>query len=117
MREPSVTDLSFLKIYASGNTKLMKNFIESFLEKTPKSIQLLEDHLAANDFHSLSRSAHSLKPQLSYMGIKSAHDLIVEIEESAKNQTGAENLAASINSLKEILEEAYSELRSKLNEF
>lgn len=117
MSEPTVTDLSFLKVYASGNTKLMKNFIESFLEKTPKSVQLIEDHLTANDFLALSRSAHSLKPQLSYMGIKSAHELIVGIEEAAKSQKGTESMVSLINSLKQILEEAYSELRLKLQEF
>ena len=116
MNDPGAVDLTFLKVYAANNPTLMKNFIDSFLEKTPIAIKQIEDHLAAGNFHSLSRSAHSLKPQLSYMGIKSTSDLIISIEESAKNQTNTESIGPALDSLKGILESAYAELRTLSNE-
>jgi len=94
----------------------MKNFIQSFLDKTPAAVKKLEDHLHEKDYHALSRSAHSLKPQLSYMGIKSANNLVVTIEESAKNETNIDHLSDLTRDLKQILEKAYSELREKLKE-
>ena len=116
MNEQGITDLSFLKIYASNNPTLMKNFIQSFLDKTPSAIQQIEEHYASGDFHALSRSAHSLKPQLSYMGIQSVNNLIIEIEESAKNQTDTQKISSMLTTLKEILESAYAELRVKSSE-
>ena len=116
MNEQGVVDFTFLQVYAAGNSTLMKNFIQSFLDKTPLALQQIETHLSTRDFHSLSGTAHQLKPQLSYMGIKSAHEIIAGIEDAAKNEIGTENIAPALNSLKEILESAYAELKSKLNE-
>src|SRR6185503_9247597 len=93
-------DLSFLRVYSGGNNELMKKFIHSFLERTPTSIKTMEEQLAIKDFHGLSRSAHSLKPQFSYVGIGKAAELVKGIEESAKEMHEPEMIPAHLEELK-----------------
>src|SRR6185436_5121059 len=99
-------DLSFLRAYSSGNNELMKKFINSFLERTPASIKTMEEQLAAKDFHGLSRSAHSLKPQFSYVGIGKAAELVRAIEESAKEMHEVETIHEHLDEVKSILNRA-----------
>src|SRR6185436_17048611 len=96
-------DLSFLRIYSGGNNELMKKFILSFLERTPASIKTMEEQLSTKDFHALSRSAHSLKPQFSYVGIPRAADLIRGIEESAKEMRDVETIPVHLEEIKIML--------------
>ncbi len=92
----------------------MKQFVETFLSKTPVAIEELETSFRNRDFHSLSRIAHSLKPQLSYVGIAAGTPLIIEIEENAKSQPDPVLIESKISELKELLNRAYDELKETL---
>jgi HPt (histidine-containing phosphotransfer) domain-containing protein len=108
-------DLSFLRVYSAGNNDMIRKVIQTFLDKTPASMEGMEKQLAANDFHSLSRSMHSLKPQLSYLGITALTDIAVSIEECAKNMTETETIAGKLDEMKIILGKAFIELHEHLN--
>src|SRR5437870_2320922 len=113
-QDSRLVDLSFLRVYSGGNVELMKKFIHSFLEKTPAAIKTMEEQLNAKDFHALSRSAHSMKPQLSYVGVNKASELVRVIEESSKEMHDTETIPANLEALKEMLSKAYEELQHQL---
>ena len=108
-------DLTFLRTYSGGDKELMKKFIQTFLTRTPESIQQMENALATKDLHAITSIAHNLRPQLSYMGITKATDLVKSIEESAKDGKDAEDLSAKFNRVKEMVLKAYEELERQLN--
>ncbi|HYV93442.1 MAG TPA: Hpt domain-containing protein [Chitinophagales bacterium] len=113
-QDSGLIDLSFLRVYSSGNNELMKKFINSFLERTPVAIKAMDEQLAAKDFHGLSRSAHSLKPQFSYAGMSKASELVRAIEESAKEMHDVETIPAHLDEVKSMLSRAYEELKYQL---
>jgi len=108
-------DLSFLRIYSGDNKEVMKKFILAFLERTPAAIAMIEEQLAAKDFHALARTVHSLKPQLSYVGITALSETVTAIEESARDMMQTDVISSHLDKMKLILNNAYEELRNELN--
>src|SRR5580765_5335674 len=109
------SDLSFLRNYSGGDKELMRKFIQSFLTRTPETIRQMENALAIQDFHAVTSLAHNLRPQLSYMGIAKATDLVKSIEEAAKAAKETEDLPVKLNMVKEIVLKAFEELQRELN--
>lgn len=112
-----IINLDFLKTFASGNTEKMNKYINMFLQHAPVLVKSIEENLSAQDWSALRSSAHSLKPQISYMGIKSAEELIKAIERNAGDKTNLENLPSQVDTLKGILEKAYPELKKATENF
>lgn len=109
-------DLSFMKIYAGGNPELIRQVVNRFIESTPASLSEMEAAAAQQDYSLLSRIAHSLKSQISYMGAKKANELAVKIEHDSKEMNQVELLPEKISSLKGMLEQAYLDLKQQLQE-
>ena len=109
------SDLSFLRNYSGGDKELMKKFIQLFLTKTPESIRQMENALDIKDFHAVTSLAHNLRPQLSYMGIAKATDLVKSIEESARANEEPEALRVKLKMVNEIVLKAYEELQYELS--
>ena len=108
-------DLSFLRTYSGGDNELMRKFIQLFLTRTPESLEQMEKALAIKDFHAVTSIAHNLRPQLSYMGIAKATDLVKSIEESAKVASESGDIPEKIKMVKEIVHNAYEELQYLLS--
>jgi HPt (histidine-containing phosphotransfer) domain-containing protein len=107
-----IIDLTFLNSFTGGNREKNSKYIKMFLQNAPSLMSTIEDNLSKSDWTSLKSSAHSLKPQISYMGIKSAEELIKNIERDAAEKTNLENISDKITSLRNILEKAYPELQA-----
>lgn len=106
-----VIDLTFLRSFTGDSPEKLNKYVTLFLQHTPQVIRNIESHLAGGDWAALRSSAHSLKPQISYMGIKSCEALIKSIEQNAGNMQNLEQLPQQIEELKKILDQAYPELR------
>ncbi len=104
-------NLTFLKSFTAGNSEKMNKYINMFLQHAPNLVKAMDEHLSKEDWPALKSSAHSLKPQISYMGIKPAEDLIKSIESNAGEKTNLESIPSQINTLKQILDKAYPELK------
>ena len=106
-----IINLSFLKSFTGSSPEKMNKYINLFLQHAPLLMHSMEDNLAKEDWPALRSSAHSLKPQISYMGIKNGEDLIKTIELNAGEKTNLLDLPFQISKMKEILEQAYPELK------
>ena len=106
-----VTDMQFLKQFTSGNAEKMSKYIGMFLVNGPRLLTNIDQSLATKDYPSLKIAAHSLKPQLSYMGVKEDVSHIFLIEQTAGEQAHFERLPELVVNLKRVCEKAFGELK------
>jgi HPt (histidine-containing phosphotransfer) domain-containing protein len=110
-----LTDLTFMKGLTKGdNAKLIK-YINMFLKATPEMLNTIEKACQAKDWETLRVTAHSLKPQLSYMGIKQLEEVIKTIEFDAGQQIQLDKLPELISQLRTDCTKAMSELEIELS--
>lgn len=107
----SVIDMQFLKQFTGGNPEKMQKYIGMFLENGPKLLKSVNDSLVTKDYPTMKIAAHSLKPQLSYMGVKEDVSHIFLIEQTAGESAHFERLPALIQNLNRVCEKAFKELR------
>lgn len=108
-----VTDMQFLKQFTSGNEEKMHKYIGMFLENGPRLLANVKNGLETKDFPSIKIAAHSLKPQLSYMGVKEDVSHIFLIEQTAGEAAHFEKLPTLVANLERVCEKAFAELRAR----
>jgi signal transduction histidine kinase/CheY-like chemotaxis protein/HPt (histidine-containing phosphotransfer) domain-containing protein len=107
-----VTDMQFLKQFTGGKPEKMSKYIGMFLENAPKLLDSIDKGLATNDYPSIKIAAHSLKPQLSYMGVKEDVSKIFLIEQSAGQSAHFDTLPLLVSNLKRLCNKAFEELKN-----
>jgi signal transduction histidine kinase/CheY-like chemotaxis protein/HPt (histidine-containing phosphotransfer) domain-containing protein len=107
-----ITDMQFLTQFTSGNAEKMHKYIGMFLDNGPKLLNTIREGLITKDFQAVKIAAHSMKPQLSYMGVKEDVSHIFMIEQSAGESAHFERLPALVNNLERVCAKAFEELRS-----
>jgi signal transduction histidine kinase/CheY-like chemotaxis protein/HPt (histidine-containing phosphotransfer) domain-containing protein len=107
-----VTDMQFLKQLTGGNNEKMLKYIRMFLENAPKLLDSIDRALIIRDFPTIKIAAHSLKPQLSYMGVKEDVSKIFLIEQSAGASAHFDTLPELIINLKHLCNKAFEELKN-----
>lgn len=107
-----VTDRTFLRQFTAGNAEKQQKYIGMFLENAPKLLDNIDKALIIKDYQTIKIAAHSLKPQLSYMGVKEDVSNIFLIEQSAGEKAHYESLPELITNLKRICSKAFEELRA-----
>ncbi len=81
-----------------------------FLDNVPKLLAGIKEAFDKKDFESLRVAAHSLKPQMSYMGIKEEVSNIFLIEQSASKRIHIENMPDLISHLERVCNQSFKEL-------
>ena len=71
--------------------------------------------VVAGLFGDFKIAAHSLKPQLKYMGIEQLESIILSIEDYAANQQGIDKLPGLVDTLNEVCNKAMEELKEELS--
>ena len=107
-----VTDMRFLKQFTGGNSEKQQKYIGMFLENAPKLLDNIDKGMAAKDYQTVKIAAHSLKPQLSYMGVKEEISNIFLIEQAAGEAAHYDSLPKMVNNLKRLCNKAFEELRN-----
>ncbi|NCX95684.1 MAG: response regulator [Chitinophagia bacterium] len=110
-----VTDKNFLVKLTGGNPEKMQKYIRMFLENAPKLLNSIDTALANKDYKAVKIAAHSLKPQLSYMGVKEEISNIFLIEQSAGEAAHHEVLPEKVAILKKVCDIAFKELSLSKN--
>lgn len=102
--------LTFLESFTGKDHPKMVKYITMFLQSAPQSLQSMKDLHARGEWNSLRTAAHSLKPQLAYMGIDSLKEPILRIEEYAGQGKHPEKLLELIGEVESGCNEAFVEL-------
>jgi signal transduction histidine kinase/ActR/RegA family two-component response regulator len=108
-----VTSMDFIKQFTGGNPDKMKKYTTIFLDNAPKLLAQLDAGLAAADHGTIKIASHSLKPQMTYMGIKEEHSNIAGIEHAADRKDDFAVIGKMIGTLKTVCEQAFREIREQ----
>jgi PAS domain S-box-containing protein len=108
-------DLSKLRGIANGNVAFVKKMIQLFMDQTPPSVAAMEAAYQANDFESVSKIAHRIKPSIDNMGIVSLKNDIREIELQAVEYQQSERLFKLIDHVKKVIEMVVDNLKDEDN--
>jgi len=104
-------NLSFLENFTRNDQAKMVKYINMFLQLAPGSIETMKRQHAAADWVNLRTTAHSLKPQLAYMGIDSLKESVLRIEEYAGEAKNPEVIATLIATVESGCRDAFIELQ------
>jgi len=110
-----VTDMQFLQQFTGGNKEKMGKYIGMFLDNAPRLLKQIDDSFAVKDFNNVKIAAHSLKPQLSYMGVKEEISHIFLIEQTASEAGHSDRLPPLITNLNRVCVKAFEELNELKN--
>ncbi|MES2648164.1 MAG: Hpt domain-containing protein [Bacteroidota bacterium] len=64
----------------------MKRYISLYLDVAPKTFEEMKRNLNNEDWEQLRINAHSLKPQVDFMGIDSLKEELIKMEEAVKTK-------------------------------
>jgi len=107
----TLTDMTFLSSFTGGNKEKMNKYINIFLQVYPTQLAEMKKHLEATDYDRLRAVAHSLKPQITYMGIRGGSELIQKIEKNAGERIEVEKLPEVLSEFQTICDKAVVELK------
>jgi signal transduction histidine kinase/CheY-like chemotaxis protein/HPt (histidine-containing phosphotransfer) domain-containing protein len=105
-----LTDPSFLISFAGDDKEKQKKYISIFLKNAPKLLLQMQNGFESNDLEMVKISAHSLKTQLNYMGVKEEYSHVQEIEQMASHEHKNEEIKSLIDNLQQICVQAFKEL-------
>lgn len=107
-----LTDLGYLERFCKGDQARMQKYIAMYLQGAPDLFAKLSTALAAGDAEALAVSAHSLRPQVNYMGAQRLFDLLTNLEQRARSE-GATACTGSVSEVLALNEEVMAELRTR----
>lgn len=110
----SVTNLQFLRSFANGAPEKMAKYIHMFLQNAPRLLSEIQKGIAAGNTEDVKIAAHSLKPQLGYMGVKEEVSKILLLEQTAGGAGSADSLLPLYENLQRVCEKAFEELEKQL---
>jgi HPt (histidine-containing phosphotransfer) domain-containing protein len=111
--ENKLTDLTFLRGLTGNDNVKVSKYINMFLKATPDMLNNIDKAFDEKDFESLRVTAHSLKPQLSYMGVKSLEETIKNIEFNAGHHLNLDAMPELITLLKAECSKVITELQEE----
>jgi HPt (histidine-containing phosphotransfer) domain-containing protein len=111
-----VTNLDFLVNFTAGDRTRLIKYVNMFLNSAPAEVERIKNGLSGNDYEMIRAAAHSLRPQMTYMGIKSGETLLKQMETIAQEKTNTGDMPALVARFTEIFGMACEELKANLNQ-
>jgi len=96
-----MTDLTYLKEIAQGDTSFIKKMVILFINKTPEEIGNLEKYNAGKNWKLLNGVAHKMKPSFTFVGLQNLTGILNCIEEYSENENHLDLIPGLIANLKE----------------
>jgi CheY-like chemotaxis protein len=107
--------LEYLHQLSGNDPKFEKEILEQFLQQVPEEIGQLEEHISANDFDMVRRTAHSLKSTVGYVGLADElHPYLEKIEKDAVVEE-ARFFQEHLDPVKQKCRQAMTEVKSLLD--
>jgi HPt (histidine-containing phosphotransfer) domain-containing protein len=110
----TLTDLNFLQTFTGGNKDKIVKYINLFLQACPEQLDKMNARLAEKDYPGLRAAAHTLKPQVIYMGMKRGEEMVKRIESMAGEQRDVDQLPGLVSEFNKHCADAIDELKKAL---
>lgn len=114
-KELQLYDLAFLEKFTRGDRAKMERYIQTYLRTSGRIFDELEESGRKGMWEDVYIKAHTVKPQVQYMGISSLQDLILEIEMVTKQERGHEILEELVDSAMKIYRRSAAQLQDYLD--
>ena len=101
-------DLDYLKRFCKEDRSRMERYVNMYIQGSPALFQDLLTKVEAGDAEGLAVAAHSLRPQVNYMGAQQVFDRLAAIEHDARSLGAAacrDNVLECVRSNAGILDE------------
>ena len=107
-------DLAFLKKFTHGDAVKVERYIQTYLRTSGRIFDELEDSCRQGNWEDVYIKAHTVKPQVQYMGISSLQEAILEIENLTKKDPGNVGLKDLVMSAMDIYRKSAIQLENYL---
>ncbi len=107
-------DLSKLKDIAKDNIDFLNKMVNLFVDQTPLAILDIQTAYFNQDFETVRKLAHKIKPSLDSLCVSSLKDVIREIEAEAVNYKTSIRLEELINYTNDIVSKTILQLKEEL---
>jgi signal transduction histidine kinase/DNA-binding response OmpR family regulator len=107
--EPTLTnsdgpfDLSFLRDFCAGNEAQVQHFLQKFKAQCPLEMEQLEAAFQRQDMEGIYQAAHSMKPQLEFVGLKEAAHIAATLEQGGRGGQSFEELIGLLEKLRDCI--------------
>ncbi len=102
-------DLSYLRKVSGNSETFVNEMIQTFLQSVPPVLSSIDHAVAEENWSTVSKLVHQIKPSLTLLGIHSLKEKAPRIEEDCKQGTASaqtqHNLDEFITTLRKVLEE------------
>ena len=108
-------DLTYLESIATGDQVFVKEMLELFIKSTLPEIEAIENLSVNSEWDRISLIAHRIKAPVQILGQTETYDMILKLEEFAKNKTSNDQIDELILNIKKNMLEINSELERLIN--
>jgi HPt (histidine-containing phosphotransfer) domain-containing protein len=112
--EGPFADLAYLERFCKGDRARMEKYVRMYLDASPGLFAQLVEKAVSGDAEGLAVAAHSLRPQVNYMGAQMLFDLLTAIEVKAR-EAGTAACAEMVAQLPALNERVMAALRTSID--
>jgi HPt (histidine-containing phosphotransfer) domain-containing protein len=103
-------DLTFLREFCKDNKEKMAHYIHLFLESAPEQVESMKSDADAGNWQAVRTTAHSLKPQLTFIGVGYMQPLVEKIESASVSANMTSETITLLGMLEDHMEVAFNQL-------
>ena len=109
-----ITDISLLREFTGDDREKIAKYIKLYLDNASKEVEELKKGLETTDWELVRRAAHTLKPQLRYMGMLLTNEKAQQIETIIDDKLDLAQLPSIIKLVESDCEKSFRELKEYL---
>lgn len=113
---PVSVDLTYLNEFSGGDKGFIREIIQTFLQEAPRNVARLSEGLGQEDWDTVYRAAHQLKPNYMMLGMPAQQEAALSIEKLAKSGPEKTEIDEMITRLVADTRKAFPLLEEKLSE-
>lgn len=89
-------DLSQLRALSNNDETFILDILETFRKTNIPAVERMQDYLAQEKYEAIGREAHKMIPGVSFLGARQLQELLVVIEENAKQGKALDNMSTLV---------------------
>lgn len=109
-----ITNLSIIKNLTGNDRVKIIKYINMYLQYAPELLNSIKSNAQNQQWGEVKKAAHSLAPQLYYMGMEAVKLKVQRIEKNAADKSDLENIAEEIEAVETACNISFEELKAYL---
>ncbi|MGV8137432.1 MAG: Hpt domain-containing protein [Mangrovibacterium sp.] len=114
MNKQRLTDLSYLKEIAGGETAVIKEFIELFLEQISEFKNEMQMHLQNKQWEALGKTAHKAKSSVMTFGLNELGLHLKQLQIKTQQRIEVDSYPADVEEFIRVITLAEQELKKEI---